>query len=302
MNGFYLGAALLTACTLGFILPTLLRGNRSVRRPAARALANLAVLRDQLRELDADLAAGSIDAAGYAASRGDLERRVASDVADGTTDAAAAALPAGGARRMSALLLALAVPLAAAVLYLNLGTSAALDPKQLLASDEQARLSSQEQLAELVSGMAEQLKSRPDDVAGWTMLARSYASMGDFGAAAETYRRLIAIEHNNPDLLVDFADVLAMSRGKSMQGEPEQLVQQALRLDPDNVKALSLSGSTAFERHDYPAAVSQWKKILPLVAADSDTARNTIDSIGVAQERLAGAGMPVPSLADGSFN
>lgn len=303
MTGFYLAAVLLTACTLGFILPPLLRGNRSERRPAARALANLAVLRDQLRELDADLAAGSVDAAGYAASRADLERRVASDVADSATQAgAAAASPAGGARRMSALLLALAVPLAAGALYLSLGTSAALDPKQLLASDEQARLSSQEQLAELVSGMAEQLKSRPDDVAGWTMLARSYASMGDFGAAADTYRRLIAIERNNPDLLVDFADVLAMSRGKSMQGEPEQLVQQALRLDPDNVKALSLSGSTAFERHDYRAAVSQWKKILPLVAADSDTARNTIDSIGVAQERLAGAGMPAPSLPDGSFN
>ncbi|MRX18185.1 c-type cytochrome biogenesis protein CcmI, partial [Pseudoduganella sp. FT9W] len=80
MTAFYAGAALLSACALLFILPTLLRGERARRGPAARAVANLAVLRDQLRELDADLAAGTIDAAGYANSRSELERRVASDV------------------------------------------------------------------------------------------------------------------------------------------------------------------------------------------------------------------------------
>lgn len=285
MSAFYVGAALLTACALSFILPTLLRGQRTRRAPAARALANLAVLRDQLRELDADLAAGTIDSAGYATARRDLERRVASDVPDGPTSSPD---QVGGARRLSAAVLALAVPALAAGLYLTLGTPAAMDPERLVASEEQAHQASQAQLAELVAGMAEQLKSRPGDVAGWTMLARSYASMGNFKQAATTYRHLIGLERDNPDLLADFADVLAMSQGRTMQGEPEQLVNQALRIEPQNIKALSLSGSTAFERGDYAGAVAQWKKILPLVPADSETARNTIDSIGAAQQRQAG--------------
>ncbi|MRX18186.1 tetratricopeptide repeat protein, partial [Pseudoduganella sp. FT9W] len=190
----------------------------------------------------------------------------------------------GAPRRLSAGLLTLAVPALAAALYLQLGTPDALDPNRMTASAEQAR---QTELAELVEGMAAQMKKQPNDVAGWTMLARSYASMGNFEDAANSYRHLISLDRDNPDLLVDFADVLAMSRGKTMQGEPEQLVQQALRIDPENVKALSLSGSTLFERGEYDGAIRQWKKILPLVPPDSETARNTIDSIGIAQQREA---------------
>ncbi|MRW84928.1 tetratricopeptide repeat protein, partial [Pseudoduganella sp. FT26W] len=209
------------------------------------------------------------------------ERRVASDV---PTAPAAAAAALGAPRRLSAGLLTLAVPALAAALYLQLGTPDALDPNRMTASAEQAR---QSELAELVEGMAAQMKKQPNDVAGWTMLARSYASMGNFEEAANSYRHLISLDRDNPDLLVDFADVLAMSRGKTMQGEPEQLVQQALRIDPENVKALSLSGSTLFERGEYDGAIRQWKKILPLVPPDSETARNTIDSIGIAQQREA---------------
>jgi cytochrome c-type biogenesis protein CcmH len=111
--------------------------------------------------------------------------------------------------------------------------------------------------------------------------------MGNFEKAADTYRHLISLDPDNPNLLVDFADVLAMSRGKTMQGEPEQLVMRALRIDAENFKGLSLLGSTLFERGDYAGAVAQWKKILPLVPPDSDTARNTIESIAIAQQRQA---------------
>jgi cytochrome c-type biogenesis protein CcmH len=281
MTTFSIVAALLTALSLLFILPPLLRSERPRRGPAARAVANLAVLRDQLRELDADLAAGTIDAAGYAQARGELERRVASDV--GTVPAVIAA-QLGGPRRLAAALLTLAVPALACALYLLLGTPVALDPTRMQANEELAR---QTELAELVEGMAAQLRKQPNDVAGWNMLARSYASMGNFEKAADTYRHLISLDPDNPNLLVDFADVLAMSRGKTMQGEPEQLVMRALRIDAENFKGLSLLGSTLFERGDYAGAVAQWKKILPLVPPDSDTARNTIESIAIAQQRQA---------------
>nr|WP_315250791.1 c-type cytochrome biogenesis protein CcmI [uncultured Duganella sp.] len=281
MTTFSIAAALLIALSLLFILPPLLRSERSRRGPAARAVANLAVLRDQLHELDADLVAGTIDATGYAQARGELERRVASDV--GAVPAATAE-QLGGPRRLAAALLTLAVPALACALYLLLGTPVALDPTRMQANEELAR---QTELAELVESMAAQLRKQPNDVAGWNMLARSYASMGNFEKAADTYRHLISLDPDNPNLLVDFADVLAMSRGKTMQGEPEQLVMCALRIDAENFKGLSLLGSTLFERGDYAGAVAQWKKILPLVPPDSDTARNTIESIAIAQQRQA---------------
>ena len=80
MMAFSLVAALLVALALCFILPTLLRKEADLNRHALRDEVNLTVLRDQLRELDADLAAGTIDATAYRSARLELERRVAEDV------------------------------------------------------------------------------------------------------------------------------------------------------------------------------------------------------------------------------
>ena len=53
------------------------------------------------------------------------------------------------------------------------------------------------------------------------------------------------------ELLADLADVLAMTRSQRLQGEPEKLVLRALEIDPQNLKALALAGTAAFERKDF---------------------------------------------------
>ncbi len=277
MTAFLIVAALLMGGALLFILPTLLRKEAVVTRHALRDEANLAVLRDQLRELDADLAAGTIDAPGYDSSRKELERRVAEDVQPGV-----ASTDSKGDRRWSAVLLGLAIPVVAVALYLLLGSPDGLDPAQI-ASKDQAHEVTKQQLIDMVAGLAQRLKDKPDDADGWNMLARSYDTLGQFPEAAAAYAHLVTLVPGNADVLANYADTLAMSRNRSMQGEPEQLIERALLADPSNVKALSLSGSAAFERHDYVAAVKQWKKILLLVPPESDTASTTMSNIGEAQ-------------------
>ena len=75
MTAFLIAATLMLAAALSFILPTLLRKQQSASAHAQRDALNLEVLRDQLRELDADRAAGLIDETGYLSSRRELERR-----------------------------------------------------------------------------------------------------------------------------------------------------------------------------------------------------------------------------------
>ncbi|MFZ3287281.1 MAG: c-type cytochrome biogenesis protein CcmI, partial [Telluria sp.] len=83
MTTFLIVAALLTAAALLFVLPTLLRGASGEAPHASRDQVNLTVLRDQLRELDADLAAGTISGVSYDGARQELELRVAEDVQPG---------------------------------------------------------------------------------------------------------------------------------------------------------------------------------------------------------------------------
>jgi cytochrome c-type biogenesis protein CcmH len=280
MTAFLIAASLMLVVALLFILPTLLRQERGGAAHVQRDALNLAVLRDQLRELDADRATGAIDAVGYEIARQELERRVAEDVRPGIQAVAAAGKP------WATIAVGVMLPVAAAALYWFFGTPAGLDPLKV-AGENPAQTVSQAQIIDWVTKLAARLKEKPDDAGGWDMLARSYNTMGRFGEAADAYAHLVKLVPPNAVLLADYADSLAMSLNKNLQGEPEKLINRALELDPNNIKALALSGGASFERHDYLAAIAQWKKIQTLAPPDSEITRSVTSSIAEAQT-LAG--------------
>ena len=283
MIAFWIVAVLLMVGALLFVLVPLLRKEEVAHPHALRDEVNLMVLRDQLHELDADRAAGTIDAAAYESARRELERRVAEDVRPGTP-----LVKTVPRKNAVGLLVGLSLPVVAVSLYFLLGNPDGLNPAQTVASKEAPHEVTEEQIQAMVTSLAQRLKDSPDDVQGWSMLARSYNALGRFGEAADAYARLVKLVPGNADMLADYADTLAMSLNKSLQGEPEKLIARALEADPKNIKALALSGSAAFERRDYPVAITQWKKILAIVPADSDLARSTNESLGEAQTLAAG--------------
>lgn len=291
MTVFAITAALLLIGALFFILPTLLRQEGGLHQHALSDEVNLAVLRDQLRELDADLAAGTIDATSYQSAKQELERRVAEDVKPG---AAAVAGTAGAG--MTAVLIGLAVPLLAVSLYLVLGTPAGLDPAKVAAApNDQTHAVTEDQIVEMIAALSKRLQANPDDADGWHMLARSNSAIGRFGEAATAYSQLVKLVPGNAELLADYADTLAMSLNRSLLGEPEKIINLALSADSKNVKALALSGSAAFERRDYQGAVTQWTKILPLAPPESEIGRSIVSSINEAQ-KMAGQPVTVPQV------
>lgn len=286
MTVFAISAALLLIGALFFILPTLMRNESGINQNALSDEVNLDVLRDQLRELDADLAAGTIDATGYQSAKQELERRVAEDVKPGT--ALVAGRVNGG---MTAGLVGLAVPLLAVSLYLVLGSPAGLDPaKTAAAPNDQAHAVTEDQIVEMIATLTKKLQTSPNDAEGWHMLARTNSALGRFGEAADAYSQLIKLVPGNAELLADYADTLAMALNRSLLGEPEKIINLALAADSKNVKALALSGSAAFERRDFQGAVTQWTKILPLAPPESEIGRSIVNSINEAQKM---AGLPV---------
>lgn len=179
-------------------------------------------------------------------------------------------------QRWPAILVGLFVPLLAASLYAAVGNPKALEPATPLAADAAV---SPEQIEGMVARLAGRLAKEPNDANGWRMLARSYETLRRFDQAADAYRHLLALEPDNPDLLVDYAVVLGMTLNTSLAGEPETLIARALAIDPNHIQALALSGSAAQERGDYAAAVKPWKKILALVPADSDMGKSIAANI-----------------------
>ena len=265
----------LAALALWLVLRPLLA--RRERGSVSRRAANIAIHRDQLRELDADLGAGKIAPADHERARSELESRLLEDA-----DAAQDAVPRRGGRGV-AVLVGLAVPACALAIYVLIGSPNAVD------SRADAHALSAGQIEDMVGRLAARLRENPEDADGWKMLGRSYAVLGRFPEAVDAYSKAAVRAPRDAQLLADFADALAMARGQNLQGEPEQLIRRALEIDPQNLKALALAGTVAFERKDFKAAADTWQRMLPLVPPDSEDARTVRENVEEAR-KLAGAG------------
>ncbi|MDQ5849306.1 MAG: tetratricopeptide repeat protein, partial [Pseudomonadota bacterium] len=151
------------------------------------------------------------------------------------------------------------------------------------------------QVEGMVSRLVARLRENPEDADGWRLLGRSYTVLRRYQEAADAYAKAAARAPRDAQLLADFADVLAMARGQSMQDEPERLVLRALEIDPKNLKALALAGTAAFERSDYAGAARYWGRMLALVPPGSDDAQDINSNIAEARARAAAAGQKVPA-------
>lgn len=282
MTVFILLAGLLVAGALFWILPPLFRaGGRAQREQAEQSQLVLAVLREQLAELDADLAAGRIDAATHAKSREEVERRALEEGEAATERAQSADTRA---ERSWAVALALSVPVLAVAGYLAFGEPEGLDPANVVAQQG----FSKEQIADMVGKLEARLQQEPDNAEGWMMLARTYTVLQDFPKAVVAYEKLLKLEPNEPDVYADWADVVAATQG-TVVGEPEELAAKALAIAPAHPKALALVGTAAYQKGDYTAAAAHWEKILEQIPPGEDVARGVRASVNQARAK---AGMP----------
>jgi len=285
MIAFWIISVVIGVAALFYVLRPLLKARKDP--VVSRREANIAIYKDQMRELEADLAAGTLGQADYERSKLELEARLLDDVSVGE----AAAAPSHG--RRAALVVGVAVPLLALGVYLATGNLDGLSPH--LGQPDAAQVDA------MVGRLAAKLRENPDDAEGWKLLGRSYTVMGRFPEAVAAFAKAAERSPRDAQLLADFADVLAMTRGQKLDGEPEKLVERALEIDPKNLKALALLGTAAYERKEYARAAQIWGRLLPLVQPDSEDARVITANVDEAR-KLAGIGSsdkPAPKAHPG---
>ncbi len=118
--------------------------------------------------------------------------------------------------------------------------------------------------------------------------AEEHRRKREFRQAADVYRKVIAAGGMTADTWADYADALASAAPDgSLAGEPAKAIEQALKLDPKQTKALWLKASLAHQQHRYEDALAAWRALLALMPAGSSDARIIEANIAEAQ-RLAG--------------
>ncbi|HXD41781.1 MAG TPA: tetratricopeptide repeat protein [Ramlibacter sp.] len=146
-----------------------------------------------------------------------------------------------------------------------------------------------DQITATVQRLADRLKAQPADAEGWAMLARSYANLGRHADALSAYAKAIELRQNDPPLMADYADELALQQGGRLEGEPMRWVGRALALEPGQPKALLLAGTEAFQRKNYGQAIQFWERVAQGGAPQSELVRQAKAGLDDAR-RLAGIG------------
>jgi cytochrome c-type biogenesis protein CcmH len=283
---FWVICAVLIVIALAFVLPPVLQHSAEERRDIddERRFANIEIYRDQLSELKSDLQNGIVSEQQYEQDREEIERRLLEDTTARQSKTKSKPVITGD--RSLAYALALALPLVAIVFYLKVGEPNAMTKAVTTAATSSAPESgerSQAQIEANVAALAKRLQTNPNDAEGWIMLARSYNSMERFGEASGAYAKATELNPKNADLWAEFAFATAMANGRTMAGRPMELIDEALKVDPENAKALQLAGSAAFEAKDYKKAIEYWQRVLSKVPPDSDVGKRITDRINEAK-------------------
>lgn len=296
MTTLWLIVLALLLATLLCLVPPLLR-----RTPAAETASDASVRafylaqREQLRR---DLANGALTPQAHARADEELQRDLLQDLAMRRDPRARL----GGQRAglAAACVLTVAVPVAAVLLYGQLGNPRAAATVALAQAPEPHAQAADNDMALAINALAQRLRASPDDADGWYVLARSYETLGRYNDAVAAYQEVLRLVPGQPAVLADLADALLSAR----QGQPDEAsiaaVAQALNAEPDQPKALALAGMMALRRGDAAEALTHWERLRALLPPDSEAARQIQTNIAQARAMAAsgtagGAAAPPPS-------
>nr|WP_306734450.1 c-type cytochrome biogenesis protein CcmI [Marimonas arenosa] len=277
---FWITAAALAVALAALLVIALLRGKADAEHPAAY---DLRVYRDQLKEVDRDLARGVIGEEDAERVRAEVGRRVLAADAQLQQAQSGSAQPRGATLALSAIVVA-ALMGGTFALYPVLGEPGARDlplKTRIALSDEmrQSRLSQAEaeaqlppsptadpdpRFAELMEKLRMTVKDRPDDLQGHLLLARNEASLGNFKAAYAAQRDVIRIKGEQAAAIdhAVLAELLISAAEGYVSPEAEDALRAALEKDPGNQPARYYTGLMLIQNDRPDIAFRFWKRLL----------------------------------------
>lgn len=284
----------------------------AILRPqeSCEARHDIAIYRDQLAEIERDLARGALTEEEAVQVRLEVQRRLldADHAEEGRLNRAPAWV-----NRAIVLLLGVAVIGGGIGLYAAVGAPGYPDlplalrleraeaarvnrPDQAQAESEAAAAlpparSPSEEVAELMERLRSTLSNRPNDLQGHLLLARNEAALGNFAAARRAQERVVDImaEDVDPATLATLAELMILAAGGLVTNEAEAILDRTLALSPENGTARYYKGLASAQIGRPDRTFRIWRDLLESSPPDApwmEPIRNQIDSI--AQR----AGMP----------
>ena len=222
--------------------------------------------------LDEDHQTGQLSDSDFAATCLDIDRRLlglSQQVAQ-----ANASSPKDQTLTRLAVGLAIILPLGAALIYAALGRpdlrdNPLVDRAAEIASRSETITATKENLAQNLARAQAATVATPDDIESWLKLAEAAASVNDSATEIRALRMARQLTNDDPSVLSLLAEALSRAADGQVTVPARDLIDTVLATDPDEPRALFLSGLAAFQDGDYQAAVTRWQRLLSISTADA---------------------------------
>ena len=284
MTAFVLITALMTVVALVLVLRPLLKPSPA-QATADNDLANIDIYQQHLAELRLDLDSGLISRSQFDIATTELKQRLLGDTAH-ATGTATTPIP------LKAILfpVMIGLPLLSILLYLALGEPRAIDKANIRQAGGHAKSTSPSQSVPSIEVMAERLeqklKTRPDNVSGWLLLADTRRRLKQFDKAASAYANVARLRPGDANILATYADMIAAANGGTITRLAYAQLVKALKINPRHAKSLWLAGTWAYQNKRYRLAIHYWTRLRPVLPKDSEDTRINEANIMAAQKKL----------------
>ncbi|WP_299628210.1 c-type cytochrome biogenesis protein CcmI [uncultured Tateyamaria sp.] len=296
---FWILTAMLTLAVVGALSAALLLGRRETRAPAAY---DLDVYRDQLKEVERDLARGVVSEADAERARTEVSRRILA--ADAALQSAEETRGGSGGIVVAAVT-SLAVAGGAYYIYLELGAPGygdlaladRIERAETVRDERPNQATAEASLTDrggpppgtspdyvaLVERLRQTVASRPDDLQGHVLLTQSEAQLGNFAAAHAAKARVIDLKGDAATAqdFSDYADLMILAAGGYVSPEAEAVLEGTLAMDPGNGTARYYFGLMMSQTGRPDTALRVWDQLLregppdapwmPLIEGQIDT-------------------------------
>jgi cytochrome c-type biogenesis protein CcmH len=154
------------------------------------------------------------------------------------------------------------------------------------------------EIAGLAAKLAARLKDNPADTDGWLLLARTYNTIGEFGAAAEAFRRALEVSGGRIDIAGLYGEALVRANDGQVGQEAFTLFGDIVKLEPLNPQARYFVGLALAQRNRVREALQAWVDLRAVSPADAPWLDVVNDQIGRAEAELKLAAGSVKPSAD----
>ena len=286
---FALIGTLLVLLALYLLVPPLMR--QQPLTVTQKTQKHMGTVRAELKKIKTDLDEGKINQQTYNSVRQKLATQVL-DKIESPEKINIENPPLRG--KWAGGLVGLLIPALALGLYWRLGKPELIDVSSNAATQSAGNHGNNAgSIEEMVGSLEEKLKNQPEDAEGWYMLARSYMSLKRYPDAVKAMEKVVALKDDNANILMQYADALAMTNNGKVTGKPEKVILQALTIDPNHPEALWLAGIAAEEQQQHEKAIAHWEKALAQMQDNEESKQLLNQAIADAKSKMSGTQIAV---------